>query len=93
MVPAGRVRSERRAPGKVMAGVLIGRLCRFRLAAGVAATGGACLLLGTHRFSVMAAAKNAASIYDFTCRDIDGSEVPLSKYEDQVCIIVNVASK
>ena len=76
-----------------MAGVLIGRLSRFRLAAGVAATGACSVLLGAHRFSVMASAKNAKSIYDFTCRDIDGNEVPLSKYDGQVCIIVNVASK
>ncbi len=33
------------------------------------------------------------SIYDFTVKDIDGSDVKLSKYEGDVLLIVNVASK
>jgi glutathione peroxidase len=33
------------------------------------------------------------SIYDFEARQIDGSEVPLSKYKGQVLLIVNTASK
>jgi glutathione peroxidase len=35
----------------------------------------------------------AGSIYDFTMRDIDGSEVPLSTYRGKVLLVVNVASK
>ncbi|VDD86296.1 unnamed protein product [Enterobius vermicularis] len=31
--------------------------------------------------------------YDFTAKDIDGNEVSMSKYKDQVVIVVNVASK
>ncbi|KAI4492418.1 hypothetical protein M0804_002209 [Polistes exclamans] len=37
--------------------------------------------------------KSAKSIYDFTAVSIKGEEVPLSKYENHVCLIVNVASK
>ncbi|XP_043499406.1 probable phospholipid hydroperoxide glutathione peroxidase isoform X2 [Polistes fuscatus] len=37
--------------------------------------------------------KSATSIYDFTANSIKGEEVPLSKYENHVCLIVNVASK
>ncbi|CAN4100690.1 unnamed protein product [Withania somnifera] len=33
------------------------------------------------------------SIYDFTVKDIQGNEVPLSKYRGKVLLIVNVASK
>ncbi|KAG0587357.1 hypothetical protein KC19_2G158700 [Ceratodon purpureus] len=33
------------------------------------------------------------SIYDFTVKDIDGSDVELSKYKGKVLLIVNVASK
>jgi phospholipid-hydroperoxide glutathione peroxidase len=37
--------------------------------------------------------KSATSIYDFTVNSIKGEEVPLSKYNGHVCLIVNVASK
>ncbi|KMQ91644.1 putative phospholipid hydroperoxide glutathione peroxidase isoform x1 [Lasius niger] len=37
--------------------------------------------------------KSATSIYDFTANSIKGEEIPLSKYRDHVCLIVNVASK
>jgi len=37
--------------------------------------------------------KDAASIYSFTVRNIDGAEVSLAKYRGQVCLIVNVASR
>jgi glutathione peroxidase len=33
------------------------------------------------------------SIYDFEMEDIDGNKVSLSKYKDQVVLVVNVASK
>jgi len=33
------------------------------------------------------------SVYDFTVKDIDGNDVPLSKYKDKVLLIVNVASQ
>ncbi len=35
---------------------------------------------------------DAASIYDFTATDIRGQEVPLSRYQGQVLLIVNTAS-
>ena len=38
-------------------------------------------------------ADTATSPLDFTMTDIDGKEVPLSKYKAQVLLIVNVASK
>ncbi|XP_015599538.1 probable phospholipid hydroperoxide glutathione peroxidase isoform X2 [Cephus cinctus] len=37
--------------------------------------------------------KSAKSIYDFTVKSIKGEDVPLTKYEGHVCLIVNVASK
>lgn len=36
---------------------------------------------------------NAASIYDFTIKDIDGNDVKLAKYKGNVVMIVNTASK
>ncbi len=33
------------------------------------------------------------SVYDLTVKDIDGDEVKLSKYEGDVLLIVNVASR
>jgi glutathione peroxidase len=39
------------------------------------------------------AAKKAASIYDFTVRDIDGKEVKLDAYKGKTALIVNTASK
>ncbi len=38
-------------------------------------------------------AQTATSPLDFTMKDIDGREVPLSKYKGDVLLIVNVASK
>ncbi|KAK2167391.1 hypothetical protein LSH36_28g02001 [Paralvinella palmiformis] len=35
----------------------------------------------------------ASSIYDFTCKDIDGNDVSLEKYRGHVCLITNVATK
>ncbi|KAF0288413.1 Glutathione peroxidase [Amphibalanus amphitrite] len=46
-----------------------------------------------HRLSIMASSKDAASIYDFTCRDIDGNEVPLSKYEGQLVQLYDTYSE
>jgi len=37
--------------------------------------------------------KSAGSIYDFQAKDIDGNEVSLEKYRNQVVLIVNVACK
>jgi glutathione peroxidase len=37
--------------------------------------------------------KNAKSVLDVVVKDIDGNEVNLSKYQGQVVLIVNVASK
>lgn len=36
---------------------------------------------------------NTKTIFDFTVKNIDGSEVKLSAYEGKVCLVVNVASK
>lgn len=32
------------------------------------------------------------SVYDFTVKDTYGNDVPLSKYKDNVLVIVNIAS-
>ncbi len=34
-----------------------------------------------------------ASFHDFEPESIDGTRVPLSQYQDQVCLVVNVASE
>ncbi|PIN09114.1 Glutathione peroxidase [Handroanthus impetiginosus] len=39
------------------------------------------------------AAESSKSIYEFTVKDIRGNDVPLSKYQGKVLLIVNVASK
>jgi glutathione peroxidase len=38
-------------------------------------------------------AETAKSVLDFTMKDIDGNDVPLSKYKGKTLLIVNVASK
>ena len=39
------------------------------------------------------AANEKTSFHDFTVKSIDGSDVELSKYKGEVCLVVNVASK
>lgn len=39
------------------------------------------------------ATAEAKSVHEFTVKDIDGKDVPLSRYRGEVCLIVNVASK
>ncbi len=34
-----------------------------------------------------------ASFHDFELESIDGTPVPLSQYEDQACLVVNLASE
>ncbi len=34
-----------------------------------------------------------ASFHDFEPESIDGAPVPLSQYQDQICLVVNVASE
>ncbi len=34
-----------------------------------------------------------ASFHDFEMQSIDGAPVALSSYQDQACLVVNVASK
>ena len=40
-----------------------------------------------------AVATNKTSFLDFTVKSTDGSDVKLSKYKGEVCLVVNVASK
>lgn len=49
----------------------------------------------SHNFNatVYARAATDKTIHDFTVKDIDGKEVPLSKFKGKVLLIVNVASK
>lgn len=42
--------------------------------------------------SIMAAAENGKSVYDFTLNSIDGQPVSLSGYKGKVLMLVNVAS-
>ncbi|XP_057539634.1 probable phospholipid hydroperoxide glutathione peroxidase [Amaranthus tricolor] len=42
---------------------------------------------------IYARAATEKTIHDFTVKDIDGKEVPLSKFKGKVLLIVNVASK
>lgn len=46
--------------------------------------------LADHRIQ---GAANPSSIYDFTMKDIDGKDIPLSQYKGKVLLVVNVASK
>jgi glutathione peroxidase len=39
------------------------------------------------------AASEPKSVYDFKVKDIDGKDVPLSKFKGKVLLVVNVASK
>ncbi|XP_071730523.1 probable phospholipid hydroperoxide glutathione peroxidase [Rutidosis leptorrhynchoides] len=50
-------------------------------------------LITQNRFEVFAAAATGKTIYDFTVKDIDRKEVPLSKFKGKVLLIVNVASQ
>ncbi|PRQ26874.1 putative phospholipid-hydroperoxide glutathione peroxidase [Rosa chinensis] len=42
---------------------------------------------------VYARAATEKTLYDFTVKDIDGKDVPLSKFKGKVLLVVNVASK
>jgi len=65
---------------------------------GLVGGAGAAAFVGT-RFGLgpirlMAETREAASnIYQFKARDIDGKEIDFSRYEGQVCVVVNVASR
>jgi glutathione peroxidase len=43
--------------------------------------------------ALFAATMQAATIYDFTMKSIDGAPTPLSEYKGKVVLVVNVASK
>ena len=45
------------------------------------------------QFGVFATAATGKSIYDFTVKDIDRKDVPLSNFKGKVLLIVNVASQ
>ena len=34
-----------------------------------------------------------SGVYEFTVKDIDGTDVELAKYKGRVCLVVNVASR
>ena len=51
-------------------------------------------LLGCQTQAVSPSAKvEPKTIYDFTMKNIDGKDVPLSKFKGKVIMVVNVASK
>ncbi len=52
----------------------------------------ASLALAACNAVVPAASKPAGTIYDFKMKNIEGKEVPLSKYKGKVLLVVNVAS-
>ncbi len=43
--------------------------------------------------SAQSSAKKSSSVLDFTMKDIDGKDVPLSKFQGKVLLIVNTASQ
>jgi len=53
---------------------------------------GALLVMGS-TFASSHSEKKPRSVLDFTMKNIDGKEVPLSQYRGKVILIVNVASK
>ena len=64
------------------------------ISAAAALVAGAALALGADGRSDTPPAKGKdLSIHHFTMNSIDGEEVSLAKYRDQVCLIVNVASR
>ncbi len=54
---------------------------------------GAVLALTIPRVASAGDNSRTESIYDFTMKNIDGKDVPLSKYKGKVVLIVNVASR
>jgi glutathione peroxidase len=50
-------------------------------------------LMGSHAVTVGVSPKEPNTIYDFTVKNIDGKDVPLSKFKGKVLLVVNVASK
>jgi len=44
-------------------------------------------------FAALSTTMQAATIYDFTMKSIDGAPTPLSDYKGKVVLVVNVASK
>jgi len=42
---------------------------------------------------LLAESSHPNAFYQFTAKDIDGNVVDMSKYQGQVCVVVNVASK
>lgn len=52
-----------------------------------------CVILAGPAAMAQEAEKKPASPLDFTVEDIDGKQVPLSKYKGNVVLIVNTASK
>ncbi len=59
------------------------------------AAAGLCLTSGSARAGGSAAKDGDASppFYGFAVKDIAGQDVDLAKYNGQVCLVVNVASK
>ncbi|XP_065849502.1 phospholipid hydroperoxide glutathione peroxidase 1, chloroplastic-like [Euphorbia lathyris] len=53
----------------------------------------ASFLSKTRSFGVFARAATEKTIHDYTVKDIDGKDVPLSKFKGKILLIVNVASK
>ncbi|CAN6721999.1 unnamed protein product [Malus baccata var. baccata] len=51
------------------------------------------VLIKSRSLGVYARAATERSLYDFTVKDIDGKDVPLSKFKGKVLLIVNVASR
>ncbi|KAB2627945.1 glutathione peroxidase 7 [Pyrus ussuriensis x Pyrus communis] len=51
------------------------------------------VLIKSRSFGVYARAATERSLYDFTVKDIDGKDVPLSKFKGKVLLVVNVASR
>ena len=62
------------------------------IGAGTVLALGALLVMGS-TFSSSRSEKKSRSVLDFTMKNIDGKEVPLSRYRGKVILIVNVASK
>lgn len=68
------------------------RIPTFHAAAGLAAILLGLVLPVTPGASTRAEEKGQPSVYAFTVQDIDGNDVPLSRYRGKVVLVVNVAS-
>ncbi len=66
---------------------------KLTLTIAVIAIGLVAVLVSARTFNSTPSGNNAASVYDFALKDIDGNQVKLEQYRGKAVMIVNVASR